>query len=404
MTKRSKSSGEVVYHLSTFRPEKCGIAYWTEDKINYLHDLDASLRNRVIAVNGFRQTYEYGDMVDYTFQRDDIEDYRRAAEFVNKNLEARLVWIEHEFGIFGGTHKNSLTGQESRTGSHLKAFLEEVDRPVGITLHTVLKDAEENELTLARKKVLLEVLDQVDRVVAISNMAKKILETEYEVSPDKIETIYHGVHDFKETTEQAKKILGFEDRFVLSTTGLIRKKRGMEHVIRALPEVVDKHPEVLYVIAGATHPKEVVGGIDVYRGELEREVFSRGLESNVLFVNKTLPLNSLLRYIQASDVCITPYSAPNQISSGVLSYCVGLSKPVISTPFMYAREVLGQGRGIILSDFGNSDSIAKAILGLMEDGERIERIKDNIRPFRGQMRWINVAKAYHRVERELINS
>lgn len=399
----SKTQSKKVFHVSTFRPEKCGIAYWTEDKINYLHMAHPTTRNRVIAVNGFRSVSDYGDMVDFAFERNDLGDYVKAAEFVNKDPDAKAVWIEHEFGIFGGMVNPPVSLRENLpVGNYLLNFLDNLDRPTGITCHTVLKDAHKNKDATARRDVFRQIVKRVNHVVAISSTARDILVGEYGVDSKKVTTIYHGTHDFAENQEHAKKVLGLEGRFVISTVGLVRKKRGMEHVIRALPRVVEDHPEIVYVIAGATHPKEKVDGREPYREELEKEVQRQGLQKNVVFVNKELPQNSLLRHIAASDIAVTPYGDPRQVSSGVLSYCVGLGVPVISTPFLYAEEVLGEGRGVVLSDFGNSDSISNAIRSLLENPERIFKMKENMAPIQDSMRWQNVAKVYHRLQEQII--
>ena len=254
------------------------------------------------------------------------------------------------------------------------------------------------------KNTLKEIIGKVDRVVTISNTAKEILVRDYEISPEKVEGIYHGAHEQTESTEESKKILGLENRFVLSTPGLIRKNRGIEYAIQSLPEVVEKHPDLLYIVAGATHPSEIEGGREPYRELLEKTVSKNGLEENVSFVNRSLSLESLLRYIQASDVCITPYTFSGQVSSGVLSYCVGLDKPVISTPFLYAKELLGGGRGILLPDFNNPPSMSKAIMEVVENPDKINEIKRNIAPIKEDLMWPNVAQTYYKIEKELIGN
>ena len=205
--------------------------------------------------------------------------------------------------------------------------------------------------------------------------------------------------------DEAKKIIGnLEDRFVISTVGLVRPKRGMEKVIHALPDVVKKHPHMLYHIAGKTHPKKLINGNDPYRKMLQEETRRLGLEDNIRFTNHYLPLNSLLRNIRASDLGITPYSNVGQISSGVLSYYLGLGVPVISTPFLYAQEVLADGRGIILPELDNSDAITDTLLDVLDNPKKLEQMKANMAPFTEQMRWPNVAKQYVKEERKLIKT
>lgn len=389
----------AVYNISTFRPEQCGIASWTEDKINYSHGIDPSFRNRVIAVNGFRRKNEYSDFVDFCIDRDNLEDYTTAAKFLNNNPNSKVVGIQHEFGIFGG---DEIKGK--RIGNYILEFINNLKKPIVTTCHTALENPineEDVPVFNERKKILTEILSKSKKVIAISNTAKEIL-TDYGIDSKKIEVIMHGVHKFNESPESSKKILGLENKFVMSMVGLVRQKRGIEYVIQSLPPVAKKYPNFLFIISGKTHPKEFVEEKEPYRNFLKSEVSKLGLEKNVLFVDRYLPLNSLLRYIQASDLCITPYTDPRQTSSGVLSYSIGLEKPVISTPFKYAKELLSKGRGIILPDFNNPDSMSKSILCLLDNPEEIKNIKEKIGPLKEEMLWENVAKKYIKIEKSLI--
>ena len=390
----------TVYNISTFRPEQCGIASWTEDKINYSHGIDPAFRNKVIAVNGFRNKNEYSDFVDFCIDRDNLEDYVDAAKFLNNDSDCKVVGIQHEFGIFGGKEING-----KRTGNYLLEFINNLKKPIVTTCHTALEspfDKEDIPVFNERKKTLNEILSKSKKVIAISNTAKEIL-MGYGVNSEKIEVIMHGTHRFNELPDHSKKILGLENKFVMSMVGLVRRKRGMEYVIRSLPPVVEKYPNFLFVISGKTHPKEFVGEKEPYREFLKKEVSRLNLENNVLFVDRYLPLTSLLRHIQASDLCITPYTDPRQTSSGVLSYSLGLEKPVISTPFIYAKELLGNGRGIVLPDFNNPDSMSKAILDLLDNPEKIKSIKEKVAPLKEEMLWENVAKKYIEIEKSLIS-
>jgi len=383
---------EKILQISTFRPEMCGIASWTEDVINYCHAEDPNLINRVLAVNGFRKKSEYADFVDFCIERHELRDYSKIAETINEDDSIKMVSIQHEFGIFGGN-----------MGDYILPFLDSLRKPKLLTLHTVPRDEETDQKTIDRKKVLKQIIPRVDQIIAISDTSKQILIDEYQADPLKLNVILHGTHPFNESPKHAKKILDLEDSFVLSTVGLVRKKRGLEQVIRALPPVVKEHPKLKYLIAGTTHPREIEkDGREPYREQLIEESKDLGIEDNVRFVNNYLPLNSLLRHIQASDICITPYTFPGQISSGVLSYCIGLDKPVISTPFLYAQEILGQGRGILLPDFNNPKSISESLLSIIENQTEIKKIKKNLQPLKNKMLWPNVARQYIEIEKDLI--
>lgn len=379
--------------MSTFRPEMCGIATWTEDVINYCHKEDPDLKNRVLVVNGFRKKSEYADFSEFYIERHGFEDYSRVAKEINEDSSIGVVSIQHEFGIFGGN-----------MGDYLLEFLDHLKKPKLLTLHTVPRYEEKDQKTIDRKIVLGKILPKVDQLMVISETAKNILINEYNAEPSKINVILHGVHPFDETTIDSKKILDLEDKFVFSTVGLVREKRGLEQVIRALPSVVEKHPNIIYLIAGTTHPREIEeNGREPYREQLEVEAKDLGVEKNVVFVNNYLSLNSLLRHIKASDVCITPYTFPGQISSGVLSYCVGLDKPVISTPFLYAKEILSEGRGIVLSKFNDPESISSAMNYLLDKPQKIVEIKRKIEPLKNEMLWSNVARKYIEVEKKLMS-
>ena len=380
-----------VTHISTFKPEICGIASWTEDVINYSHGVDSGIMNRVIAVNGSRKLSEYGDMVDLCFDKDDKKAYRTMARILNDDSTVKVVSIQHEFGIFGGN-----------MGDYVLEMLDELKKPTLLTTHTVLGKYSNDKKSKSRKKVFRQILPMVNHIIPISKTAQDILTNEYDVDPLKMSMILHGTHDFHESPEDSKKILGMEG-FVVSTVGIVRSKRGLEYVIRAIPEAVKDFPDINYMIAGKSHPREIKeDGREPYREKLEQAVKEGGVEGNVHFRNNYLPLNSLLRFINASDVGITPYTFHGQNSSGVLSYYVGLEKPVISTPFLYAKEILGKGRGVILPDYNNPESFAKAIKDLRTHPEKIVAIKSKIKPFKEQMRWPNVARVYVEAEKQLM--
>jgi len=381
----------TIIQICTFRPEKCGIASWTEDLINYSHKLDSNHIHRVFAVNGHRKLEEYTDFVEFAFNKDNFDEYVVAANKINEDESILAASIQHEFGIFGG-----------HMGDYVIDFLKLIKKPKMMTFHTVPRKEDDDPRTQSRKKVLEEILPLIDDGIVISNTAKEILVNQYGANPNKLHVILHGTHTFDETTEDAKKIIGHENQFIISTVGLVRPKRGLEYVLKSLPAVFEKHPEVKYILAGETHPREIVNGVDVYRNQLMNEIRTSGIEDNVHFVNNFLPLNNLLRYIQASDICVTPYTFPGQISSGVLSYCVGLGKPVVSTPFLYAKELLSENRGVLLPDFNNPDSMSDAICSLIENEKKRKEIQENLKDFKDTLHWSNVAKKYLDVEKKYL--
>jgi len=383
-----------VIQVSTFPPEKCGIATYTYDIINYSHKLDPDMQNRVLAINGYRQPNEYGDFVPFLIDKQNKESFTWAAGSINMDDRIKVVSLQHEYGIFGGEE-----------GSHVLDFVNAVEKPIVSTFHTVItgEQWEKQGYSLLRHSILEELGELSDKIIVISNVAKDILIKEYGIDPGKIRVTHHGFHDFDESVEDSKKILGLEDRTILSTVGLLRPKRGMEYVIRALPQVVENHPEILYMIPGSTHPKEIKEGRDPYREMLIREVEALGLENNVQLIDRYLPLESLQRHINASDICITPYLFHPQSSSGVLTYCLGHLKPTVSTPFLYAQEMLADGRGL-LSEYKDPDSMAKQINKLLDNPELMNRIIAKLTKFAPHMRWENVARQYLDAYKEVMNN
>ena len=365
-----------VIYLGTYPPRRCGIATFTRD---LAHACSGIVQGppRIVALNAAGDSYDYPPEVEFEIRRDHIEDYRRAAEWINRST-ADVLCVQHEFGIFGGP-----------AGAHLFELLQAVEKPVVTTLHTVLKDPEPEYEEAARRLV-----ERSDALVVLSEAAREILVSRYGAPEEKIALIYHGVPDIPpDGTLEAKRRLGFEGRFVMLTFGLLSRNKGIETAIEALPPVVEKRPDFLYIVLGVTHPEVKKREGERYREALKERVRELSLEEHVRFVDEYVDLERLLGYITASDIYITPYLGREQVSSGTLSYALAAGKVVISTPYWYAEELLADGRGVLVP-FQDPGALSEAILSLIEDPGRMEAVRRAAYAFGRKMVWPEVGKEY----------
>jgi glycosyltransferase involved in cell wall biosynthesis len=362
--------------LSTYPPRKCGIAVFTKDLVNAMDHCSNSISTSVIAVNDNSTSYHYDERVRWQIRQDNEEDYIRAAKEVNSS-DIDVVNIQHEFGIFGG-----------EWGSHILTFLEYLRKPVVTTLHTL-----EPHLEPKGQRVLKEIISRCNAIVVMSNVAAGIL-AELKVLSRKINVIPHGCPNIPFVSSNCvKPSIGLENRTVLCTFGLISRGKGIEYAIQALPQIVARHPEVVYLIIGETHPvvKRTEG--ERYRNMLFEQVKELGLENHVDFQNRFLSRVELNRYLQATDVYITPYLGANQISSGTLINALAVGRAVVSTPYLHAKEVLQNGRGV-LCNFKSSASIAAAVEKILSDENLKMKIELKAYEYSRSFIWSSVAKKY----------
>lgn len=381
---RRRPAKEIwIAYVSTFPPRKCGIATFTEDLTRAMDDLLApAIKSKIVAMNRDDVAgYHYSRKVILQINQDRDADYLRAARTLNQRGEVHLVNIQHEFGIFGG-----------EWGSRLIPFLRTLKKPKVITFHTVLPDPSEKLRT-----VVQALAEHTDAVTVMTQRSKAILQEEYGIAPEKIRVIPHGIHSAPYTlSKQSKKALGFGDRTVLSTFGLLGRGKGLEYVIEALPEVVKRFPKVVYLIFGATHPTVLKEEGESYRNGLIQKVHELGLKDHVKFYNKYFSLDQLLRNLRATDIYISPSLDPNQATSGTLSYALGMGRPVISTAFAQAREDITDEVGLLV-DFRSPQAFAEAICRLLEDEPRRQSLGRNAY-FRTRNRtWPNVAIQYSKL-------
>ena len=368
---------ERIAFVGGYEPRQCGIATFTHDLCEAVSAAVPAVQCFAGAVNDRAEGYKYPPRVRFEIQEKDLDSYRRAADFLNFN-NAQVLCVQHEFGIYGGP-----------AGSHLLALLKEVRMPVVTTLHTVLR-----EPNPAQRKVMVELVQRSDRLVVMARKGAEILRDTYGVSDAKVDVIPHGIPDIPFLDSSFyKSQFGVEGRMVLLTFGLLGPGKGIEHVIEALPEIVRAHPNVVYLVLGATHPHLVAREGERYRLGLERLAEERGVKEHVIFYNRFVSPDDLAEFIGATDIYLTPYLNEAQITSGTLAYVFGAGKAVVSTPYWHAQELLSEGRGILVP-FRDPPAIAAGVCEFLSNPERMEKTRHEAYRMGREMIWPSVAQRY----------
>ena len=366
-----------IAFVGNYLPRECGIATFTTDLCTALAVEYGPARLFAIPVNDPDSSYEYPEQVRLEITQEDLASYERAAAFLNFNGND-LVCLQHEYGIYGGT-----------AGRHILTMLRRLTMPIVTTLHTVLRDPDVNQ-----RAVLEEIAQLSDRLVVMSELAARLLREVYAIPSGKIDVIPHGVPDLPfMDPNYFKDKFGTEGKSVLLTFGLLSPNKGIEHVIRALPAVLARHPNVVYIVSGVTHPHIRKRDGERYREELQSLAARLGASDHVIFNNRFISAEELVEHVGAADIYITPYQQEAQVVSGTLAIAFGAGKAIISTPYWHAKELLAEKRGMIVP-FERSDAIAEAILGLLEnDAERHAMRKRAYLHSRGTT-WPKTAHAY----------
>jgi glycosyltransferase involved in cell wall biosynthesis len=367
---------DIVY-LSTSIPKKCGIATFTNDLATSISKEMGGYPYRVLALTDSDIEYSYPTQVAFEIRKNEIRDYARASEFLNGS-SAQVISIQHEFGIIGG-----------EAGSHLSVLLNYIRKPIVTTCHTILKDPPREY-----REAFESVLEHSDRVVTMSPTGVQMLQTFYGVPEKKIALVHHGAPDVPFVDPNFyKDQFGVEGRIVLLTFGLLSPNKGIESALEALPKVVERYPDLIYIILGATHPevKRIDG--EKYRLSLERKVWDLGLGDHVVFRNHFVELQELVEYICSCDIYLTPYLAREQITSGTLAYALSSGKAIVSTPYWYAKDLLANHRGVLF-EFGDTKGLSEALTDLIEDSLTRNRIRKNAYAYGRQMVWREVARRY----------
>ncbi len=371
--------------LSSFPPRECGIATFTKDVVDS-YDRRYLGASEVIAIEEpGAPPRDYPPNVIAHLIQDDRSSYRRIADFVNTH-PCDALNVQHEYGLFGGEE-----------GEWIVDLITLVKKPVVVSLHTVLPKPTPTHLRVARA-----ICASASAIVVLSATGRDILVERYGVDASKINVVHHGVPDvaFRET-DMPKGSFGLQDRMVISTFGLINRGKGLEYAIEGMRAIVARHPETLYLILGQTHPVVRRYEGEVYRESLEALIAQYGLANNVRLIDRYLDFDELVQYLQATDIYLTPYLNPVQIASGTLAYAVGCGKAVVSTPYLYAEELLAHGRGFLVN-FRDADSIARTVTALLDDPALRSSTERRAYRFGRQMTWGNVAGEYGKLFSSLL--
>lgn len=375
--------------VSSYPPRECGIATFSNDIVNAVKIVFGdTLPVEVCALQNSEQHFEYNNEVSYILPVDSLEHYRMVAEKINERNDIGLVCIQHEFGLFRGEY-----------GDYILSFILALNKPIVTVFHTVLPNPDEK-----RKKIVHAIADLSDRIIVLTKNSQTILTSNYSVEKTKTIVIPHGNHNVLwEQKNILKNIYGFSDKIVMSTFGLISQNKGIETVLHALPEIVKKNPEVIFLVIGKTHPEIIRQDGEIYRDSLINIVQELHLENNVIFINEYLQLSELLEYLTLSDIYLFSSKDPNQAVSGTFAYAMSCGCTVISTPIPHAVEALVNGNGILLNSFENSEEFKNAILYLIENKEERIAMGKNAFSLSHATNWENIAIQYRLLFDQLTN-
>ena len=362
-------------YIATYPPRECGIGTFTNNLFKSMLT-QSNHQGFVVALNDNDLIYNYPEEVKYTIRQNFQEDYLKAAKYIN-NSSADICILQHEFGIFGG-----------QSGVYILPLLYRLEIPFIVTLHTILEMPSYNE-----KAILKEICKMAHKIVVMSHKAVKFLVDIYDVPKGKVALIEHGVPDIYFNSETFKKEFKLTNKKLLLTFGFVGRNKGIETVIKALPEVVKKHPEVIYILIGKTHPNVLRHSGEEYRTFLLRLVKQYQLENHVTFINEFIDERDLFKYLYACDIYITPYLNEAQITSGTLSYAVGVGAAVLSTPYWHAAELLADGRGMLFN-FNDSEELAKTIIELLDYPEKLKSLKIKAGEYGKGITWSKTGKKY----------
>ncbi len=370
-----------VLYVSSFIPRQCGIASFTRDLTEHVNLHQPSQPARIMAMcDALSEELPYGKAVKYAIKEGDWSDYAKALKEINQDPDIDMICLQHEYGIYGG-----------ETGEFAATFIEKIKKPVVTTLHTIL-----SEPTPSQLKTLQRICHRADAIVVMLEQGARVLSNVYGVPAEKISVIPHGVPQFSVDNLQTwKKDMKLENRIIMSSINLISSSKGIEYGIQSLPEIVKRVPNFLYLVVGATHPVLLARnqGRDDYRQKLQQMSEELGVADNVRFINQYVSLEELVKVVAASDFYLTPYIDPQQVTSGALSYAIGAGKVCISTPYLYAREMLNQDRGVLVP-FKDYQHIADAVIDLIDHPHKKTLIENNAYATGKSMNWENIARQY----------
>ena len=372
-----RSAIRKVAFLGDYLPRKCGIATFTTDLRCAIATTFPEIQCLVVPVNDLPGGYDYPAEVRFEIAEQDLPSYLRAADFLNIT-DVDVVCVQHEFGIYGGP-----------AGSHVLALLRDLRMPIVTTLHTVLREPNEEQ-----RRVMRDLIRLSTRLVVMSERGREFLQEIYHAPAAKIDLIPHGIPDmpfadpnyFKDEFEVA-------GRQVLLTFGLLSPNKGIEFALRALPAIIREFPNIIYIVLGQTHPNLLREEGEAYRLSLERLAKDLDVQKHVVFFNRFVELEELMRFIGAADIYLTPYLTEAQITSGTLAYAFGAGNAVVSTPYWHAAELLTAERGKLVP-FRDAGAIATAVVELLRDEPGRHAMRKHAYKLGREMVWSKVAQGY----------
>jgi len=370
-------------------PRRCGIATFTADLMAAVKTADPAVRCIAAAIDEPNAARAYGPEVRWRIRQGDRESYRGAARAINES-SADVVNLQHEFGIYG-------LWRDGVYEDHCVPLLEELTKPVITTLHTVLPKPEPQI-----REVVRRIADRSTRIVVMAETAAHLLADVYGVARRPV-VIPHGMPAIvPHGRHRLKRQLGMEQRTILSTFGLVDPRKGLEYMIAAMPAVLARHPNVLYLIVGQTHPELLKKEGERYRNELVAQIETANMADHVRFVNQYLTQREIVDYLLATDVYVTPYLDLNQITSGTLAYALGAGKAIVSTRYLHAAEALADGRGLLV-DVRDSAGLAHAVLAILGDGTLKAELEQRAYQYGKEMAWPNVGRRVLALTREVLD-
>jgi glycosyltransferase involved in cell wall biosynthesis len=363
--------------IGNYLPRKCGIATFTTDLCDAIHAEYGATELLALPVNDTQEGYTYPARIRFELSQDELTSYREAADFLNfSNID--LVCLQHEYGIFGGS-----------AGAHILELLRRLHMPVVTTLHTVLREPNPDQ-----RAVMEEIAALSDRLIVMSRQSSEILQEVFHVPISKIDLIPHGIPDLPFTDPNFYKDgFGTEGKDVLLTFGLLSPNKGIENVIQALPSILSRHSNAVYMISGVTHPHVLREEGEKYRLYLQHLSRELGVEANVIFRNRFVSPQELVELIGAADIYITPYKHKGQVVSGTLAYALSAGKAIISTPYLHAIELLDDGRGELVP-FDDPQAIAAKTIELLDNGTARHAMRKRAYLYARDMVWDRVAQQY----------